>query len=665
MDDTTSAAGPDRLPARLGRALKRRTFWIAVAALLGAHLALTTYSLRPRLIVDDEPMSWLDYDTHIEQVWRFFEAADRFGETWLYDPYLFAGYQGDAVFDADNKGWEVWTYALAKAGVPRAVAFDLFILFAHLLAPWLMFAAARMFGLDKWGAFVAALLGTSLWFFDAFSRWCWWIGMIAWAWAAILGPVAIAALYRFLHDGKPRYAVIGAIALAVGHLIHAYMFVVAVVPMLVIYLRDIRRVTWRRHLGVLLMALTTIAVNAYWILVALRFWHYLSDAGFYFQSDLRYAFTDYLGLIGKDPLVAGVLSNRTAFRIACFGCAAAAIAAWHRSRDDRAPPFAAGIALMIAITYLGGYVWITKQIQPYRFILPAIFLAVVPAAWFVTDTLRSGRLARLPRLVRAALGLAAFVALPILARDVLYFFPAALPSQSPLYDVMPVPMGYRADAPIPWRGWHKQMELRPDSQFQDMKDVSKFVNGMDTGEGRILVEWYVLAEHLAWRTKGQILGGFQRNEAPWASFLFGREPQGLLPSAELKKYFEDYAVKWVIMTHPRRVERRRELLEPIGGIPPYDKDGVPMHRVYKTKIKVSYFAENDGHVSMDFNTITVSATDPNRDVVLRFHYLETLACEPRCALRREPLEGDAAGFIRVPVPHPADFTVFNSYEFPR
>jgi hypothetical protein len=662
MDGENPTAGGTDLPPRLPSAPRRWAFWIAVAALLAAQLAMTAYFLPPKLVLDDEPISWLDFDTHVGQVWRFIESEDRWGEPWMYDPYQYAGYHSNTVFDADNKGWEVWTYALAKAGVPRAVAFDLFILFAHLLAPWLMFAAARMFGLDKWGAFIAALLGMSLWFFDAFPRWCWWIGMIAWAWAAILGPVAIAALYRFLRDGRRFHAIVCALVLAVGHLIHPYMFVAVAAPMAALYVRAFRRLSPARHLGVLAVAAFTVAVNAYWIAWALRFWHYVGDAGFCFQAGLEYLLTDTLGLMGKDLLVSGALGNRTAFRLACIAGALAALVCWRRSRDDRLLPFGVALGATFGVTYLGGYAWITTQIQPYRFVLPAIFLAVVPAAWFVAETLRSGALSKLPKLAYAALGVVAFVAIPALARDALYFFPAALPSQSPLYDVMPVPMGNRADAPIPWRGWHKQMELRPSSHFRDMNDLTRFVNEADKADGRILVEWYVLAEHLAWRTRGQFLGGFTRAEAhASASNLFQRDPEGLLPAAALKKYFEDYAVKWVIVTHKKRVEQRRDLLEPLGGIPPYDKDGFPLHRVYKTKIEVSYFAENGGRVQIDYNTIQVSGTDPKRDVVLRFHYLETLACEPGCALRREPLENDPVGFIRVPAPHPESFAIVNRY----
>jgi hypothetical protein len=662
MDDSI-ASGEERGVRRLfSGALKRSAFWLCLAALLAVQLALTAYFLKPKLIFDSEPLSWLDYDTHIEQTWRVVEALDHWGESWLYDPYLLAGYPNGAIFDADNKGWELWTYALSSVGVPRAIAFDLFILLIHLMAPWALFAAAKAFGLDRWGALTAGTLGLCLWFFDAFPRWCWWIGMISWGGAALLAPLAIGLMYRFLRDGRPIHAALGGIVLAAGHLIHPYLFVVVAIPMLALYVRGFRRLSAARHLGVLSIAAVTVAANAYWLIVALRFWHYIRDSGYCFQSGIGYLYTDYFGLIGADPLVSGVLSNRTAFRFLCIGCALAALFVWRRRRDDRFAPLGLAAAIGFGVAYLGSAFWLTRQIQPYRFVLPAMYLTVVPAAAFIADTVRSGALRRLPRIAYAALGLAALVAIPAFARDVLYYFPAQLPSLSPLHEVMPVLTGHYKNTPIPGLGAHKQMELRYRSHFEDMNDLARFLNEQDDGQGRVLVEWHVLAEHLAWRTRTQILGGFERNEQHTSANLFYHDPEGLLPPAELKRYFETYAVKWVIFTYKRRLEGRRDILEPMGGIPPYDEKGVPRHRVYRTKIDVSYFAENRGHVTVDYNVIRVAGTNPRADVVLRFHFLETLVCKPGCSLVKEPLAGDPVGFIRVPAPHPAKFAIVNSYE---
>jgi hypothetical protein len=661
MDEAVAIGGRRTALRRLLGGLRRSAFWLCLAALIAVQLSLTAYFLKPKLLFDDQPLSWLDYDTHIEQTWRVVEALEGWGKSWLYDPYMYAGYPNGAIFDADNKGWELWTYALSSAGVPRAVAFDLFILFIHLLAPWALFAAAKAFGLDRWGALTAGAFGLCLWYFDAFPRWCWWVGMISWAGAALLAPLAIGLMYRFLRDGKPIHAALGGVVLAVGHLIHPYIFVVVAIPMIAMYVLAFRRLTVARHVGVVSIAAATLVANIWWLVVALGFWEYVRDSGRCFQGGIEYLFTDYFGLIGDDPLVSGVLSNRTAFRFLCIGAAIAGLFVWRRGRDDRLVPFGLGMLVAFGIAYVGSYFWLTQQIQPYRFVLAAMFLSAIPASAFIVDTLRAGAFRRLPRLAYVAFGIIALVAVPAFARDVLYYFPEKLPSLAPAHEVMPVMTGHRKGGQVPGIGLHKQMELRHKSHFKDMSDLATFLNRQDDGQGRVLVEWHVLAEHLAWRTRTQILGGFARNEQHTSANLFYRDPEGLMPAAALKRYFEDYAVKWVIFTPRRRLEDRRDILEPLGGIPPYDERGIPRHRVYRTKITPSYFAEGSGSVQIGYNSIKVRETDPEADVVLRFHYLETLACEPGCRLAREPLAEDPVGFIRVPKPHPSEFELVNRY----
>jgi hypothetical protein len=519
-----------------------------------------------------------------------------------------------------------------------------------------------LFRLDKWASLVATILALMLWYFDCFPHWLWWIGMIAWGIAGYFCLLPLAFLYRFLAEGKWWHALLGAVTLSAVHLIHPYAFIVLLLPMLALYVRAFRKLGWKRHLGVAAIAAFTLLTNAYWIVVALRFWHYILDSGYCFQGGISYIFTDYLGLIGADPLVSGVLSNRTIFRVIGIVGAGICLYYWRKERDDRFLPFLVGIAAMFGLTYLGSYVWLTKQVQPYRFVMPAMYLTVIPAAHFLTRAVRSGALSGLPRLAYVVLGLLVFVTVPAMARDVLYYFPGALPSLKPLHEIMPAE-AERNDEWVPGTGFHKQMELRHEPHYQDFTDVAEWLKRNDDGQGRVLVEWYVLGEHLAWRTESQILGGFhERNLKHIAADLFRRNEDGDLPDDELTQYFTDYAVKWVIFTPERPLlETRENLLEPLGGFPPFDEQNKPFHRLYRTRIEPSYFAENHGRVEASMNRLAVTGTDGDEDVVLRYHWLETLVCEQGCTIEREPISHDPVGFIRVKAPHPSDFTIVNGY----
>jgi hypothetical protein len=61
------------------------------------------------------------------------------------------------------------------------------------------------------------------------------------------------------------------------------------------------------------------------------------------------------------------------------------------------------------------------------------------------------------------------------------------------------------------------------------------------------------------------------------------------------------------------------------------------------------------------NRIHVTGSVPSEPVVLRYHWLATLVCEPNCRVRPTPEPGDPIGFLRVEAPHPPDFVVRNAY----
>ena len=163
----------------------------------------------------------------------------------------------------------------------------------------------------------------------------------------------------------------------------------------------------------------------------------------------------------------------------------------------------------------------------------------------------------------------------------------------------------------------------------------------------------MLGEHLLWRTDAQILGGFrERNLDHRAANLFHRYPQGHVPDDVLARYLEQYAVRWVSVSQELPIFESRAPLEHVAE--------VGIHRVYRTKTPVSFVRGGKGRVHASFNRLEVDGTDPSQDVVLRFHWFETLACEPDCRIEREAIDDNPVGFI-LPAPHPGRFSVVNAY----
>ncbi len=630
------------------RLTARRVVIAASVCLVLLHLALVLHATKRAPIFTQYPLAWIDFATHAEQTLRVTEAMDRFGKTWLYDPQQLAGFPSGTVFDADNKGWELWTYAWWKLGVPKATAFNLFVLFAHLLVVPVFWVSARLFRLGKAESLGAAALALGVWYFDGLARWSWHSGAIAFCVVSCTFVLPLGLLYRYLRDGGWLRAAALALWMAVLHLIHPSVFVILAVPMIALYVRSFRTLPRARHATVWAAALFTIATNAWWIVIALQFVEYVTEHQALFVGKPSYLATDYVELT-QDLNATGILSNRTGFRFLAWFGAAAGLAFWRRDRDDRVLPLGLGLITLLGIAYLGGHSELLRQIQQYRNVVPAAFLACIPAAAFFGYLAREGALRQAPRAAQAGLAIATLIAIPHLAADVLYFFPRAVPKVPPLTTGTPPPLSaygfiHQADD-----------EYRHGPAPAHMAKVADWVREHDDGQGRFLVEWWVLSEYLLARTNAQVLGGFHEiNMKHAAANLFSKRHKGERTQEHVRAYFEDYAIAWVILneTEPKDVAWGDEL-ELVEKIPP--------QRIYKTRVPIQLVRSGGGAVTWSMNRLDVQGSDPDADVVLRFHWLGTLRCEPSCHVMREPREGDEVGFLRIPAPHPTAFSIVNRY----
>jgi len=238
-----------------------------------------------------------------------------------------------------------------------------------------------------------------------------------------------------------------------------------------------------------------------------------------------------------------------------------------------------------------------------------------------------------------------------LAKDVLYFLPKAVPKVAPL---PPGALPTGEVLPMTAYGFPPHGDYRHFPPDRFVAEIAAWVRNHDDGQGRILVEWWWLGEHLMARTNAQILGGFrQRNMDHRAANLFHRHPKADLPDEELEQYLTTYAVRWVILSSAVPALEHRDVLEFVERVGP--------HRIYRSRAPVSLTVDGNGQVRASLNRIEVTGTDPDRDAVLRFHWFETLACEPDCRIEREPIAGNRVGFIRVPAPHPPSFAIVNRY----
>lgn len=633
--------------------LRHRAWLFAAFALTFLHVVLTNYFLPLRAVFSDRPVTGDDFDLHIGQVYKVVEGLERWGHSWIYDVSLVAGQPEGTIMDSGSKAWELWAFAWHRLGVPLPIAFNTWVLLTMLASPLVLFAAARVFGLDRGAALIAAAMTSSLWFFDSNLHWMWFIGMVSWAFAAALSVLTLALFLRFLAGASLRWAAVTAASLGFNLLVHPYAFFVLAPPLAFCYLRRLRALPVRAHLGVLGMVVTALAMNAYWLITAARHWHYILDSAYYAQSDLLYAVCDWAELL-CDGTDTGLIGTRTGFRFLYLSLAVVGLGLLRRARDERFAPLVLTIGVLFAWAYLSNYLPGMQQTQPYRQIIPAMLMSVLPAALAVQWIVEHASRRTLPPVAQVMLVVSALAVTQHLVVEVLYFVPRLLPEPRRLID------GSRSHI-------SKYGFLRPhgpdDLQFGVPRDrmlelgmdelMNELVRVARPG-ARVVVEGSVLGERLAWKHGFEVLGGFvERNLAHVFANYYRTYQERAAKPEELAHYLRLYAVEWVVGNRPEFAEAP-ELLEPVtiaGG-----------RNIYRSRVAANRVLHGGGTVHATTNRIEVRDSDPQRPVALAYHWHEALRCKPDCSVERMIIAPDRVGLLKVPVPHPVTFVIWNSYQ---
>ncbi|MBW2734531.1 MAG: hypothetical protein JRH20_19260 [Deltaproteobacteria bacterium] len=643
------------------RSLRARLGWVFTWTLLWAlHLVLLFQFVPPTVLFSERPLNEIDYSLHYYQVDRANEAFGQSGRLWGWDPQQLAGNPVGTVEDMSSKTLELFVIALTRLGVAQGLAFNLYILLLHLLLPLLAIWAACLFRLSRGATFALTLLWVLLWYFDSFLHWCWYCGMISWVFISAFSVVAVGLVYRVFEGGNDpagrgrvsavvQWAAAG-LGCAIIGIFHPLAVVVVAVPSAALYLRVLRAPGFRQHLFVLWCSLWVVVAASVWLLPALPIWRYVVSSEFFLRPGISFLFADFfelhLSASATGPPV------QTGLRFLVLAGALMAFWRWRREGDRRALPLMVLVLGGVLLAYAGRYLWLTSTMQPYRFIAPAIFAAAVPSAVLLAEVLRWRSLRALSPVAATTLLLVALLLTPRVVRTVLFFFPSIFPFM--LFEGrLPAPR-HPVNTVLGARSMKMENKVRP-AAFRQLRS---WLQANHQGRGRVLVEDYEVGEYLAATTDLPIVGGFAYRPLHHGDAnLFQYEGKLSDSSAELKAYFERYAIGFVVM---RKVswgfENKKDLLlfrGAFGGI---------SHRVFETRIEPNYVMRGGGKVvSQQLNRIVVEGAK-GADVVLRFHWLDSLRCKPGCTAERFAIEGNRVGFIRVKNPS-ARFEIYNSYEF--
>jgi hypothetical protein len=163
--------------------------------------------------------------------------------------------------------------------------------------------------------------------------------------------------------------------------------------------------------------------------------------------------------------------------------------------------------------------------------------------------------------------------------------------------------------------------------------------------------------------------------------FMGRRLQDL-NGADLGKYFDLFNIKWIITTRdeahdffvkfPQQVKLVKEFTmyqkekpKSIQRDPsdPEDIEGPEAEypiSIFEVNRKPDYFLRGAGNIRVDYDRLWITMASPG-EVIIKYHWMETLAVSPPLPIERYFVDGSPIGFIRVHNGATKDFTIYNSY----
>jgi len=675
---------PAQTPRQDAASRPSRRPLLGLGAVLLLHLALLWHFAPPEVIFSDEPLADIDFPLHYYQVDRALKAWNDQGKLWGYDPLQLAGHPIGALEDLSSKSLELFVIAGNRLGLHPARALNLYVLLVHLLLPFIGFLTARLFRLSRWQAVGVSLFWVLLWFFDSFLHWVWFCGMVSWGVSSYLIVLLVALLHRTLGPpGHLRLWPAVALLASLLALLHPYAALILIAPCAGLYLREIpllhparrrriperpdrgarngapprrgarngiRRLSWIHHVALGLSLCAALATALIYLLPALKLSHYLLEEPHFLHPGPLYLLWDYLDLMVDDMHTGPPV--RTMLRVLAFAACAICLWRWRKAADRRLMPVFLLLAFGLLWAYFGRYIPGINMTQPYRHIGPAALAAAIPAVIVLSELLSFARIRAMGRPAQLLLVFALLLIVPRFVHNVLFYFPSVLPERPP-------PKPLEKPKPTALAGFvdHSPFPLLHHAPPAVAREVRAWLEqNLKPSDGRVAVQQFMLGEYLAASSSLPMLSGIeQRSIYHGDAYLFRLNEEGVLPGKQLLDYLERYAVKYVVVTQVLpKLEWRKDALvfrKLVGAI-----------RIYETRIRPSYFMRGTGRVvHQELNRIVVEdAAGP--EVVLRFHWLETLRCRPGCQIEQFDVKGDRVGFIRIKSP-PRRFEIYNSYRF--
>jgi hypothetical protein len=587
------------------------------------------------------PILRTDYAHHFHQVSTVVEALSSVGRPWAYDPYFCAGYPVGTIFDVDMKLFEAVSFFLTRLGIGLPFVYNGLILLCFLAVPLMLHLTGRNFGLSPAGILTVTLTGVLLWhahpMIVSFNS----SGMCTFVLAVYVALLALSLMQRFLSERSWTVYFAFVAVLALGFMVHIALPIMLLAPALALYWYHWRKVTVRKHLLLLLAVVTTLALNYWWLITLLRFLPYRVETAFWQPPAIPDILRSILQLRGGN-LVLGLLGL------------------WGYSlfRAHNRPVATMGLVFVVYtffLAHMASPIPFLRGLEPGRFTIPYVVGSMIGLS---VGMVHAG--------LRLAPGWINFrTGWPLLLL-ILFFMGSFMAPRSAFQRGFSSHGGTVA----PLVAW-----------LRDNTDQTARIAFEDQSPG------FLTGARMRYYLQREFIGGpfSQLNmKHAYASFTRTRFfDQGLdqLTLQDVMMRLERYNIGWIVTTTEEGYEvfngfaPMTRLLKTFqvstSGPPEPEPGGSPFTRYWRTPAgqrvcvfgverPFDYFVTGKGRIDASLNRIEISEATAG-GLVIKYHWLETLATDPPLPMKEYKMDRMAVGFIEVENGETTDFVIYNRY----
>jgi len=446
----------------------------------------------------------------------------------------------------------------------------------------------------------------------------------------------------------PRYILV-TISLSILVLMHILAVVSLIIPVLVIYLNAMRRLSFRRHAMIMAIPIIVLIANSFWLVPVVEFYDDKTtrpeNYEFTFQvKDSFEPFKVYFEQERSQDYGFPMLNNTFIDAILLlFGIAGLYV--WYREeRRKLLPPFILGAFFLFCVTYYGSHSSFFALMQPQRFSLPLNLLLLIPASSALTIFVKNILSEKRKFHVFFLCALAFILLLKPVGRPFYLLFKYRL---AHLNTQFPGQLHLLLDF-LEQNTTTSGRILIEDSESTDQKGEEYYGSHFPALFPEYLKREYLCGPRPLYPVKHSF-ASFTRG------VLFERDIRSFTRE-ELEKYFAIYNVKWIVSWFPESKKIFSRFPDYITKMSDIDK-----FTVYAVNRQPSFFLKGQGSLAADYNRLELSNVQAlDGEVIIAYHWMKKFRAVPEARIEQVFIGGDPVGFIKIKNP-PQSFALINAY----